>query len=95
MSNVNVYNGQQVSANTHLGKYASNKSQALCEGGSSTGPHLHFSLLKNGAYHSLNNVSLSNYVVSTGRYSYDNNCSYFYYNKNGSRVCAWNAMLSQ
>lgn len=95
LSNVNVYNGQQVNANTHLGKYASNKSQALCEGGSSTGPHLHFSLLRNGAYHSLNNVSLSNYVVKTGNSQYDNNCSSFYYNKNGSRVCAWTPMVSQ
>ncbi|NQZ12903.1 MAG: M23 family metallopeptidase, partial [Algicola sp.] len=97
LSGVNVYNGQQVGANTYLGNYANNKSQALCEGGSSTGPHLHFSLLKNGYYYSLDNVSLSNYVVNTGRYSYDSNCSYFNFtnnNNSGRRLCGWNSMYN-
>ncbi len=97
LSNVNVYNGQQVSANTHLGYYASNKSQALCEGGSSTGPHLHFSLLYNGYYQSLDGVRLSNYEVNTGRYSYDSDCNYFYYrdwNNGGGKFCGWRSMYN-
>lgn len=97
MANLNVYNGQQIGANTHLGFYASNKNQALCEGGTSTGPHLHFSLLRNGYYQSLDGVQLSNYEVNTGRYSYDSNCYYFNYrnwNNNGNTFCAWQSMYN-
>lgn len=53
MDQIQVSNGQQVSADTKLGVYAGNINTALCEGGSSTGPHLHFSLLYNGAFVSL------------------------------------------
>ena len=97
MSNVNVYTGQQVNSNYHLGYYASNKSQALCQGGSSTGPHLHFSLLKDGYYYSLDDVELSNYKMNTGRWSYDSHCSYFNYNDNnnyGQTKCGWSAMYN-
>ena len=45
MDKISMSSGQYVNANTILGVYASNRSTALCQGGSSTGPHLHFSLL--------------------------------------------------
>ncbi|HEK1414260.1 TPA: protease LasA, partial [Pseudomonas aeruginosa] len=61
MDQIQVSNGQQVSADTKLGVYASNINTALCEGGSSTGPHLHFSLLYNGAFVSLQGASFGPY----------------------------------
>ncbi len=89
LSNIRVSHGSNISRNTAIANYASNKSQALCEGGSSTGPHVHFSLKQNGQYYHLNGVSLSGFKVHTGRDSYDGNCSYFWFEKNGSKYCAW------
>ena len=48
MSGISVRSGDYVAADTPIGTYAGNRNEALCEGGSSTGPHLHFSLLYNG-----------------------------------------------
>lgn len=42
MDGIQVGNNQWVTKDTKLGVYASQRSIALCEGGSSTGPHLHF-----------------------------------------------------
>ncbi|TQV82779.1 pre-peptidase C-terminal domain-containing protein [Aliikangiella coralliicola] len=89
LSGIRVNHGSTVSRNTRLANYASNRNQALCNGGASTGPHLHFSLKKNGQYYHLNNVSLSGFKVHTGRNSYDSNCNYFWLRKNNNYYCAW------
>ncbi len=96
MQNIEVSNGQWVNINTKLGVYASDKSTALCQGGSSTGPHLHFSLLYNGYYKSLQNVNLGPYVINVGNYSYDNNCSrYWLYQANSrTKYCAWSKIYN-
>ena len=74
-----------------MGIYANNKNAALCEGGSSTGPHLHFSLLKDGRHVSLQDVHLGQYRVNIGSYNYDNNCSRFnlFDVSNNRTMCAW------
>ncbi|WP_020405233.1 pre-peptidase C-terminal domain-containing protein [Hahella ganghwensis] len=87
LDNVQFSNRTTVSRNQKLANYANNRSQALCDGGSSTGPHQHFSLKYNGSYFHLDGVALSGYQVKTGRYSYDGNCSYFWLSKNGSKYC--------
>lgn len=96
MSGIQVKNGQWVNRNTKLGNYASDRGTALCQGGSSTGPHLHFSLLYNGQYRSLQGVNLGPYKVDVGRYSYDNNCySFWLYNEyRGRKECAWNKIYN-
>ena len=96
MDNIRVSNGETVTVNTKLGVYAGNRNTALCEGGSSTGPHLHFSLLYNGRYVSLQGVNLGALRVSVGSYNYDNQCSRFnFYNLNtGNYQCAWSGLYN-
>ncbi|WP_330961119.1 M23 family metallopeptidase [Photobacterium sp. 53610] len=92
MDGIQVSNGQWVNKNTKLGVYASQKSVALCEGGSSTGPHLHFSLLYQGRFQSMQGSSFGPYQVQTGRYSYDDNCNYSWLvdKRSNQKVCFWN-----
>ncbi|MDO6706050.1 M23 family metallopeptidase [Photobacterium sp. 1_MG-2023] len=92
MDGIQVSNGQWVNKNTKLGVYASQKSVALCEGGSSTGPHLHFSLLYQGRFQSMQGTSFGPYQVRTGRYSYDDNCNYTWLvdQRSNQKVCFWN-----
>lgn len=96
LEGIQVRNGQWVGRNTKLANYASNRGTALCQGGSSTGPHLHFSLLYNGRYHSLHGVNLGPYKVDVGRYNYDDNCSSFWlYNEyRRRRECAWTSIYN-
>jgi LasA protease len=91
LDQIQVNDGQWVTADTKLGVYASSRGAALCQGGSSTGPHLHFSLLNNGRYVSLQDANFSVYRVNVGSYNYDNDCRRFWFNDlsaGGSR-CAW------
>ncbi|MBU2711965.1 M23 family metallopeptidase [Zooshikella harenae] len=88
LANIQVQTGDKVSLNQPIANYASNKSQALCNGGQSTGPHEHFSLKLQGRYVHLNDVSLSGYKIHTGRSSYDNNCSFFWLTKEGDKHCS-------
>ncbi|MNT90859.1 Protease LasA precursor [compost metagenome] len=80
-----------MTADSPIGTYASNRNDALCEGGSSTGPHLHFSLLRNGVYQSLQGVRLSSYGINVGTSNYDDNCNRFWLHnsRNNQRLCAW------
>jgi len=96
MDNIRVTNGEIITANTKLGNYAGNRNTALCEGGSSTGPHLHFSLLYNGRYVSLQGVNLGVMRISVGAYNYDDQCNRFnFYNLNTQRYqCAWSALYN-
>lgn len=91
MSGISVRNGDYVTADSPIGTYASNRSDALCEGGSSTGPHLHFSLLHNGVFQSLQGQRLSSYAINVGSSNYDDNCNRFWLqnSRNGQRLCAW------
>ncbi len=94
LDNVQVTTNQSVAINTPLANYANTEAQALCNGGSSTGPHLHFSLKQNGAYYHLDGVKLSGYSVHTGRYSYDTDCNHFWIDDDGSKICAWNNLYN-
>lgn len=96
MANLSVSNGQYVNQNTALGVYANNKNDALCEGGSSTGPHLHFSLLKDGRHVSLQGVNFGRYRINIGTYNYDNDCSRFnMFDLSTNRtVCAWTPLYN-
>ncbi|MDG9669358.1 pre-peptidase C-terminal domain-containing protein [Hahella sp. CR1] len=88
LDNIQFQNRATVSRNQKLANYANNQSQALCDGGSSTGPHQHFSLKYNGSYFHLDGVALSGYKVKTGRWSYDGDCNYFWLSKDNYRYCA-------
>lgn len=85
VSNVQVETGQQVKAGELIANYASDMEQALCSGGHSTGPHLHFALRKDGQYTSLQDANLSGYLVHPGQSSYDNNHDRMWLEKWGTR----------
>ncbi|WP_044836436.1 M23 family metallopeptidase [Thalassomonas actiniarum] len=96
LDHIEVNDGQWVDGNTKLGVYASSRRNALCQGGSSTGPHLHFSLLYNGAYRSLQGVNIGPYDINVGNYNYDGNCSRFWLWNSLDRVykCAWDKLYN-
>jgi len=93
LDNLVVSSGDVVTRNQTIGVYANTKSQALCDGGHSTGPHVHFSLLNNGIYASLLGVELSGYTVHPGRHSYDSNHSYMWIERNGTKYYAYSDTL--
>lgn len=95
LSNVVVANGQQVSANDTIATYANTQAQALCQGGSSTGPHVHFTLIQNGVLSSLDGVQLSNFLVHAGRTSYDSDPAYMWLQSatTGTRYYAYQTAL--
>lgn len=87
MDNLQYGSGTYINAGTYIGTYANTKSASLCEGGTSTGPHLHISLLKNGYYESLQGYNFSGFYVDVGNSQYDTNCSTSYLWKNGTTYC--------
>ncbi|MDK1288876.1 M23 family metallopeptidase [Pseudoalteromonas umbrosa] len=92
MDNLQFSSGDYVSAGAWLGRYANNRNMALCQGGQSSGPHVHFSLLYNGRFVSLHNAYISGYRIDVGNYNYDSNCYRFYFEKNGYKTCAWSRL---
>lgn len=95
LEGVVVLSGQQVTANQTIGVYADDQASALCQGGSSTGPHVHFSLLEGGVYASLDGVQLSNFLVHAGRTSYDSDHNYMWLQSvsTGTRYYAYETAL--
>lgn len=89
LENIQHGTNSYVNRNTRIANYADTQSQALCNGGQSTGPHLHFSLKRNGQHYHLDGVKLSGYKVDAGRDSYDGDCNYFWLERNGQKYCAW------
>ena len=93
LDNLQVINGRTVRAGEPLGVYASSKDQALCSGGDSTGPHLHFALLKDGSYFSLQDIELSGYSVHPGNSSYDQARDRMWLEKRDNRYYAFNQAI--
>ena len=48
LANIRVTNGSTVFVGQRIADFADNQAQALCTVGSSTGPHVHFTLIKAG-----------------------------------------------
>jgi murein DD-endopeptidase MepM/ murein hydrolase activator NlpD len=63
--------GASIQQNQKIGVIANNEPQAICNGGSSTGPHVHFSLAHNGAWVPIEGVPFSGWVIHPGEYAYD------------------------
>jgi len=95
LDNVAVSTGQHIKAGDLLASYAGNETQALCSGGHSSGPHLHFALLRDGQYASLANMALSGYVVHPGSSSYDTNRDRMWLEKRGQRYFAFDLTIGQ
>ncbi len=95
MGALSVQDGQIVKANDKIGKYAKNKSQALCDGGDSTGPHVHWTLYNSGAEVSLSGVRLSGWKIHPGTSNYDEDCSRMYLIKDGTKKCTDKTVLNK
>lgn len=88
MSNLQLATGASIAKNGRIGNPANTQAQALCNGGQSTGPHVHWSLKTNGSLAHLNGVTLHDYVITATGTSYDTNCTRFYLTRNGVKRCA-------
>lgn len=88
MDKLQYNTGAAVAKNAFIGNPANNQAQALCNGGSSTGPHQHWSLKSNGAWQHLNTVILAGWTITATGSSYDTNCNRFYLTKNGVKKCS-------
>lgn len=95
MDNLEVTTGQQVKAGKVLGNYAHERAQALCSGGHSTGPHVHFTLLRDMQYTDVGELSLSGYLVHPGIASYDSAPSRMWLEKRGVQYYAFDLPIGQ
>lgn len=88
MMNLQYATNAVVGQSIFIGNPANTQAQALCNGGSSTGPHQHWSLKLNGSHYHLNQVTLSRFLITATGSSYDTNCNRFYLVKNGQKYCS-------
>jgi LasA protease len=88
MMNLQYATNAVVGQSVFIGNPANTQAQALCNGGSSTGPHQHWSLKYNGSHYHLNQVTLSRFLITATGSSYDTNCNRFYLVKNGQKYCS-------
>ena len=94
MDNLLVKPGQYIKQGQAIGKYANTHETAICDGGSSTGPHVHFSLVSpNGKYVSLDGWKISGYTIKAGDRNYDTDCTRCYFEKNGRKYCPWKSWI--
>jgi LasA protease len=89
LDQIQVTTGQQVTPNQRLAAYAGNESQALCQGGSSTGPHVHFTLIQDGFFSALDGATLGTYLVHSGQFDYDDREDFMWLERNGTRYYAY------
>ncbi len=93
LSNVIVANGQVVVVGQPIANYSSTQAQALCDGGSSTGPHVHLVLLQNGSQVAIDQTEFSGWRVNATNLTadYDSQCSRMWFSRDGSvNACAYN-----
>jgi len=90
LENIQLADQQVVERNTVISNYADDKPTALCQGGSSSGPHVHSALYHDGIRVEIDeaNVDFTAYSHHAGVGQYDFNCSTSFYNHfTNGRVC--------
>ena len=91
LDNIQVADMDPVVANQDLSNYADNLEQAICQGGSSTGPHVHFSIYYDGDPIEIDepNVDFISWKHKAGEGQYDSNCDRSYYTMvpDGDIIC--------
>lgn len=82
LDHIQVSDRSAVERNSRIALYADNRDQALCSGGSSSGPHVHMSLSYNGSRVLVNEdqVDFTAFSHHIGQGQYDSDCSRSYYN---------------
>jgi murein DD-endopeptidase MepM/ murein hydrolase activator NlpD len=85
-----------INQNDKIGVIANTLPEALCSGGSSTGPHVHFNLKHNGALVAINGTPFSGWYVHAGRWNYDTDPNYMWLERDGVKKYAnSNRLLSE
>jgi LasA protease len=86
LSNVLVTTGQTVVVGQPIASYSSTREQALCQGGSSTGPHVHLMLLQNGSQVAIDQSEFSGWRVNATDVTrdYDGDCGRMWFSRDGS-----------
>jgi LasA protease len=84
-----VNTGDVVYAGQRLSGVANTEAAALCQGGSSTGPHFHFSLINAGAHVDIDQSEFSGWKVNAAavNFDYDTNCTRMYFTRAGITAC--------
>jgi len=92
LSGIIVATGATVYIGQPIANYADNSAQALCQGGSSTGPHVHFTLINAGAQVAIDQSEFSGWKVNAtaSTRDYDSNCARMYFTRAGVTGCAYN-----
>ncbi|MBU0494701.1 MAG: M23 family metallopeptidase [Chloroflexi bacterium] len=88
LENVQMSSGT-VSRNDRLANVANTLAEATCNGGSGTGPHVHFTLIHNGALTTLDGTVLSGWKIDSGRWAYDSDCNYMFLQKGSDKKCSY------
>jgi hypothetical protein len=92
LSNVIVTTNQSVVVGQPIADYASTQTQALCNDGSSTGPHVHFVLLQNGSQVAIDQSEFSGWRVNGTSVigDYDSTCARMWFSRSDSvNACAY------
>lgn len=91
LDNIQVSDYDEISSNEQISNYADNEEQALCTGGSSTGPHIHLNVKYNGAPVAINEANLDftswKHHAGVGNYDFDCETSYYTMLPSQSIVC--------
>jgi LasA protease len=94
LENIQNFSGW-INQNDKIGVIANTLAEATCNGGSSTGPHVHFSLKRNGAFVAINGSSLSGWDVHSGRWNYDSDSNYMWLERSGIKKFSGDLLLSE
>lgn len=81
LDDIQVADFAPVTRNDRVAHYANNQAQALCQGGSSTGPHIHMSVTYNGQRVLVDEAQLdfTAFAHHVGVGQYDSNCTRSWY----------------
>ena len=92
LANIRVTNGSTVFVGQNIADFADNLAQATCQMGSSTGPHVHFTLINAGAQVDVDQSEFSGWKVNATTIirDYDSTCSRMNFTRDGNTACAYN-----
>ena len=93
LEDVTVQNHQEITKGAVFARYANDRDNALCSGGDSNGPHLHFTLLFNGEYIPMMDEFLCGYRIHSGEFSYDSRPEYMWLERGGGLFYAYTHYL--
>jgi LasA protease len=92
LENIQNFSGT-INQNDKIGVIANTLAEATCNGGNATGPHVHFTLRKNGALVAINGTALSGWYVHAGRWNYDTDPKYMWLERAGIKKYAYSDYL--